>query len=199
MHWSNLVERVERAYRQHMTISFPMWGNYAEFNSYAISFDARQDIRNIQYKTQPGQKILVWISMPMHLDFARNEIYSIMSSSLLLPWLDMPFNGNAKDMVRYLKRQGVRYVMWEESGGDLGNIYQRWMTSPFAGYRRTATRGLYLRKFLKYVMNGRSFLHNADGIQLFDLRQINDWSGSSKHLEFLCSRVLFCLLALLNE
>ncbi len=155
LHWSTFVERVERAYYQHMTISFPMWGNYVEFNSYAISSDARQDMRDIQNKTQPGQKILVWISMPMHLDFSRNEIYSLMSISLLNPWLDMPFNGNANDMVHYLKGQGIRYVMWEESGGDLENTYRRWLTSPFVAYRRTAERG--------YVFKTHVRIHNEWG------------------------------------
>lgn len=172
--WNNFVERIERAYYQHMTISFPVWDGYIEYNRYAISLDARQTIREIQNKTQPEQKILAWISMPMHLDFSRNEIYTIMSSSLLNPWLDIPFSGNANDMVHYLKGQGIRYIMWQEHGGNLGDTYRRWMNSPFVGYRRTAERGLYFRKMLASIMDGESVLYNANGIVLFDLEQIHD-------------------------
>lgn len=173
--WSNFVERIERAYFQHMTISFPVSDGYLEYNRYAISSDARQVIREIQYKTQPGQKILVWISLPMHLDFSRNEIYSIMSTSLLNPWLDIPFNGDANDMVQYLKGQGIRYIMWEESGGDLENTYRRWLFyRKFPVYRRMAQRGLHMRKMLASIMNGGWVLYNTNGMMLFDLQQIND-------------------------
>jgi hypothetical protein len=168
--WGNFVERVERAYYQHVTFSFTMWGNYVKFNDYAISPDAKQEIRDIQNKTQPGQKILVWISMPMHLDFARNQIYSIMGSSLLNPWLDMPFNGNADDMLRYLKGQGIRYVMLEDLG-DLVDSYQRWQFSRFAGYRKMADRGLYMRHVLGSLTNSARILYNQNAIVLFDLQQ----------------------------
>jgi hypothetical protein len=177
--WNNFVERVERAYYRHMTIPYPVSDEYIEYFRDAISSDARQIIREIQNKTEPEQKILVWISLPMHLDFSRNEIYSVMSSSLLNPWLDMPFNGNANDMVHYLKGQGIRYIMWEPGGGYLEDNYRKLLHDPSnAGHRKIAERGLYFRKILASIMNGGSFLYNANGIVLFDLQQINDQSGN---------------------
>lgn len=173
--WTNFVERIERAYYYHMTISYPIKYpyQYIEHARLVMSSDARQEIRGIQNITQPGQKILVWISLPMHLDFSRNEIYSIMSSSLLNPWLGMPFDGNAKDMVQYLKGQGIRYIMWEDGGGNLENTYRMWINGSNLGNRRVAERGLYFRKMLAFIMNGGSFLYNANGIVLFDLQQLN--------------------------
>ena len=171
--WSNFVVRIERAYYQHMTLSYPIWDNYIEDSRLAISPDAKKEIREIQYKTQPGQKILVWISWPMHLDFSRNEIYSVTSGSLVNPWFDMPLNGNANDLVQYLKGQGVSYIMWEHQDyDDMEKTYLRWLSDPYDGYRKQGERGLYLRDMLASIMKGGSFLYNADGIVLFDLQQI---------------------------
>jgi hypothetical protein len=172
--WSNFVERLERAYYYHMTIAYPLQNPEQEIklSRYAISSDVRQVIRGIQYKTQPGQKILVWIGFPMHLDFSRNEIYSIMNTSLLNPWLDLPFNGNANDMVQFLKGQGIRYIMWEENGGNWEGTYAIALSNPFPVYRRIAQRGLYMRKVLASIMNEGGILYNEKGIKLFDLQQV---------------------------
>jgi len=173
--WNNFVERIERAYYQHMTLSYPIrdWDLYREHQPYVISTDFKNLIRGIQYKTLPGQKILVWISVPMHLDFSRNPIYSIMSISLLNPWLDMPFNGNVNDMVHYLEGQGIRYIMWEEGGNNIGNTYNRWLSSQYIGYRRTAERGLFLRKVFAFITSKSNLLYNANGIVLLDLNQVS--------------------------
>lgn len=170
---TNFVSRIEQAYYQRMTISFPVWENYIEYNRHAISPDARRIIRGIQDKTQPAQKILVWISTPMHLDFSRNEIYSIMNGSLVNPWMDMPLNGNVNDMVQYLKGQGIRYIMWEyQDYGSLESMYRSWLPSPFDSYRKQGERGLYLRKMLTSIMTGGNLLYDANGVALFDLQQI---------------------------
>ena len=174
LYWSNFFERADRAYYQHMTLAYPIrdWDLYREHQPYVISTEYRDLLRGIQYKTLPGQKILVWISVPMQLDFSRNEIYSIMSISLLNPWLDMPFNGNANDMVQYLKRQGIRYIMWEESGNNLGNTYNRWLSSQYVGYRKTAERGLFMRNVLTSLISKGNLLYDAHGIVLIDLDQV---------------------------
>lgn len=173
--WSNFVDRIERAYYQHMTISFPVWDGYIEYNRFAISPDARQAIRGIQNKTQPEQKILAWISMPMHLDFSRNEIYTVMNGSLVNPWLDMPLNGDAGDMVHYLKGRGIRYVMWEYQGfSSLKSTYRSWLSRPFDGYRKQGERGLYLRKMLDAIAHAGGILYNEKGMVLIDLKPINE-------------------------
>lgn len=175
MFWNNFVSRIERAYYQHMTLSFPIWDDYIEHTRYTASPDARQIIRKIQYKTQPAQKILAWIDMPGHLDFSRNVIYSVREMYLVNPWLDMPFNDSAYNMVQYLKGQGIRYIMWEYTDNyDLASEYGSWLFSPFNDYRIIGERGLYLRRMFGSIMNGGSFLYHANGIMLFDLQQIND-------------------------
>jgi len=174
--WDNFIERIERAYHYHMTISFPVIDpdEYLADMRQAFSDKTRREIRVIQNNTLPGEKILVWIPLPFDLDFARNDIYSIMSTSLLNPWLDIPFNGNADDMVRYLKGQGIRYIMWEEGGGNLRNSYRkRLLDKSYVAHRRIAERGLILMKMISSIMSNGSFLYEANGIVLLDLYQVN--------------------------
>jgi len=172
--WSTFVKRIEMAYYYHMAIQLPYDNKAIKYNRYAMSSDTSEFVRGIQYKTRPGEKILVWIGFPMHLDFSRNEIYSIMSSSLLNPWLDMPFSGNVNDMVQYLKGQGIRYVIWDARGDDLENTYRRMLSGSNLGNRRVAERGLYFREMLASMMNESNILYNAKGIVLFGLQEIND-------------------------
>lgn len=171
--WSNFISRIERAYYQHMTLSFPISDTYIEYNHYVASPDAKQAIRKIQHKAQPAQKILAWIFMPGHLDFSRNEIYSVNAVGLVNPWIDMPLNGNVNDMVQYLKEQGIRYIMWEYKGNyDMVKMYRRDLSNPFDGYKTQGERALYLRRMLSLIMNGGSLLYYANNIVLFDLQQV---------------------------
>ena len=171
--WGNFTDRVERAYDQHMTLSFPVMDDYINYSRNAISAKAQHKIREIQYKTAPAQKILAWIPTPMHLDFSRNEIYSVMSSGLSTSWLDMPINNNTEEVVQYLKGQGIRYILWQYNENDALEItYRRWMNSPIRGYREAAERGLYLRSMLASIMDGGDFLYRENGMMLFDLKQL---------------------------
>lgn len=172
--WNNFISRIERAYFQHVTLPHPVSNADIEHNSYTISPAARKIIRGIQYKAQPAQKIFAWIGMPGHLDFSRNEIYSFREMCLLDPGVDLPLNGNVNDMVQYLKGQGIRYIMWEYGNESMEHVnrYRTWLLSPFDTYRIMGERALYLRRMLTLIMNGGSFLYNADGMVLFDLQQI---------------------------
>jgi hypothetical protein len=173
IYWDNFITRVERAYYLHITLSANAdYDKYIEVNRYLLSKNTKQKIRDIQNKTQPGEKIFAWVPAPMHLDFSRNEIYSITYASLLNPWLDMPLNGNVYDMVRFLKGQGIRYIMWSENDGILEAVNRKELSSPYAVYRRIAKRGFYLRDMLASIIQGGEFLYNANGIVLFDLKQI---------------------------
>lgn len=174
--WNNFLVRVERAYDQHEAISFELDDGYLAYNRYVVSSAAREAIRAIQYKTEPGQKIFAWVSMPVHLDFSRNEIYTLREQGLLNPWLDAPYTGNVRDMVHYLKGQGVRYIMWEYNGyGMPTEDKARGMLSyPYLLYRKIGQRSLYWRKVLTVMMQGGTFLYYSNNIVLFDLQQIAD-------------------------
>lgn len=170
--FNNFVSRIERAYYKHMTLSYPVSDGHIEGIRQTTSPDTKQLIREIQYMTQPAQKILAWIDMPGYLDFSRNEIYAVGPQGLENPWVDMPLNGNVNDMVQYLKGQGIHYIMWEYNDNyGMVNTYRRW-SSGAVEYRSTGMKALYFRSMLAHIMNSGSFLYNANGIVLFDLQQI---------------------------
>ncbi len=174
--WDSFMTRVQRAYTQHEAIAFDLNDAYLTYNRYVISPEARQAMRAIQYRTEPGEKIFAWVSMPMHLDFSRNEIYTLREPALLNPWLAVPYTGDARDMVHYLKRQGVRYILWEYNGYGMptDDKVRKMLSFPNLVYRKIGQRSLYLRKVLAVMMQGGAFLYHSDNIVLFDLRQIND-------------------------
>ena len=171
--WSNFVERLQRAYYLHITLPFHLdLSKYIEINRYLLSPDLKRQIRDIQDLTLPGQKILAWIPVPMHLDFSRNGIYTIMYTSLLNPWLDMPLDGDTKAMAGYLKGQGIRYILWKADDGSLERGISKGLSSPYAVYRRIAERQSYFRNVLAAMMRGGSHLYSRDGWVLLDLQQI---------------------------
>ncbi len=174
--WNNFITRLERAYSLHETISFDLNESYLAYNRYVFSDAARQAMRAIQSRTEPGEKIFAWVSMPMHLDFSRNDIYTLREPALLNPWLDLPYSGNPLDTVHYLKGQGVRYILWETSGYGMptDDKVRKMLTFPNLVYRKIAQRSLYLRKVLTVMMQGGTFLYYSDNFVLFDLKQIND-------------------------
>lgn len=172
---NNFASRIERAYSKHTTLSFPTSDTYIQYNLYVLSEKARQSTLNIQNQTETGAKILAWISMPLHLDFARNEIQVLMEPGLTNPWLDLPLSGNPAEVAQHLKKHGIRYILWEYRGfGMKGRrVYEGYLHSPFPVYRKLAERNLYMRDILTAIMTGGNFLYHRNGIVLFDLDQVN--------------------------
>ena len=172
--WDSFIVRVKRAYYQHTTVAFPI--NYGDilYNRNVFSSKSKKLIRDIQYLTEANKPILAWLSMPMHLDFSRNKILSVTEAALVNPWLEMPLNGDAMDMAQYLKRQGIRYVMWQYQGAGMRdeNAYRERLLSPVPLYRKWAARNLYFREMMALLMGGGTILYQQDGIVLFDLNQI---------------------------
>lgn len=169
---ANFSDRLGRAYKKHTTVSFPISDAYTQYNLYVLSEEARKVTLDIQNQTAAGAKILAWISMPLHLDFARNEIQIVMEPGLTNPWLDLPLSGDPADVVQYLRKHGIRYILWEYRGTGMKDQqeYEKELFSPF---RQLAERSLYMRKMLTAVMTGGDFLYHQNGIVLFDLDQIN--------------------------
>lgn len=168
----SFVARIKLAYAQHMTISFPVSKAYLRENRTLTSPETSRLIREAQNKTAPGQKILAWISVPGQLDFARNEIYSVRAQGLMNPWVNMPLNGNANDMIQFLRSQGIRYIMLQDMGyGRFEESYREFLVSPYGGYAQVGERALYFRKMLALITNEAPPVFYVDGVTLFDLQQ----------------------------
>jgi len=171
----NFMSRIELAYSKHTTLSFPFNDAYIQYNLYALSEAGRQATINIQNQTEAGAKILAWISTPLHLDFARNNIQVVIDPGLSNPWLDLPLSGNPADMVKYFKMHGIRYILWQYDGAGIKNPgqYEEDLRNPFPMYRNLAERNLYMRHMLGAIMAECNFLYDQDGIVLFDIFQID--------------------------
>ncbi len=170
--FSNFISRVERAFYRHTTLSFPVTDSYMERIRYTTSPEAMKLMREIQFRTQPEQKILAWVDMPGNLDFSRNEIYAVGAQGLRNPWVDMPLNGNISDMIQYLKGMGIRYIIFEYSDiyGRV-DIYRNWIASEPKTRFKTGVKALYFRKMLALMMKEGGYLYNANGIVLLDLQE----------------------------
>lgn len=170
---NSLLERVSRAYYKRTTISFPLVDNpaYIKYNTYALSDEARKLVQGIQDITKHEQIILAWISKPFHLDFARNKIYTVSELGLFNPGLDIPRTENPEDIRAYLKKQGVRYVLWEFVGEGMKSNQQlkARLHSPFSTYQKIAEYNMYFRGMLLSIAKASNILYDKDGIVLFDL------------------------------
>ncbi len=172
---SDFFDRIERDYNNRTTDSFPINDAIIRQNNYAFSIIARQTLRNIQYQTEAGSKILAWISIPFQLDFTRNEIQVVTAFGLLNPWLDIPLSGNPIDVARYFKKMGIRYIIWEypEFGRMNKTQLKNMLLNHYSIYRRMAARNIYLINMLSSMTAGRNYIYKYNDILLFDLDQIN--------------------------
>ena len=73
-----VVERADRAARHRTLLSFPaaLGEAYKAYNTYALGEESRSWMRRAQELTDPDTTILASVSLPMHLDFKRNEVLS---------------------------------------------------------------------------------------------------------------------------
>ena len=171
--WNTLLGRATNAYSNRSLISFPAAKdrNYIEYNKRALSNDTRNLVRGIQDKTDKGQAILAWISVPFHIDYTRNKIYTLTALGLFNPGLNMPLTGNPEDLRAYLKNKGVRYVMWEwKLFINVENIWRAYLISPYPVYRKIAENNLYFIKTLLALGQISKIIYNNNGTVLFDLR-----------------------------
>jgi hypothetical protein len=174
--WNDFLVRIERIHTRHESIAFDLNEGYLSYNQYVFSAASREAIRALQYRTEPGQRIFAWVSMPMHLDFARNDIYTLREPALVDPWLDVPYTGNAGDLVHYLKGQGVRYVLWEFNGYGMPteDKMRKMLSFPYQVYRKIGQRSLYLRKVLALLAQGGAAVAQTENYVLLDLQLVRD-------------------------
>jgi hypothetical protein len=75
----------------------------------------RETLRSFQATTEPGAVVFARIGLPFHLDFERNPVYTLHATALAAPWVRIPA-GNPGELLRWLRRAGVRYVLWQAHG-----------------------------------------------------------------------------------
>jgi len=161
------VDRTKRAYNTGTLVSFPTTDAYVRYNKAALSDEARRWALSLQSKTDKGETILTWMSVPFHLDFARNRILTVMEPGLLNPWLDIPFDESPEMLVKYLRQLSVRYVMWEYKGPGMKSA--RRLLAQYPASSRIVKNHIYFRKALNFLAKRSKILHYNERIVVIDI------------------------------
>ena len=143
---TTMKDRIWNAIANGSTLSFPR--NILEENvrhtAWALSPEAHHLVVRAQTQTIPGQQILAVIALPHHFLFARNPIFVAFEFGMAWPWLDFPLDADAVEFQRFLRRHGIRYVIWEEKGPAIGRKedFTRYLSDESPLFRESARRAL---------------------------------------------------------
>ncbi len=140
----SLLDRAARARDYRTSLSFPLAQSedYLAYNRFALSDEPRDRFLKIQSVTDQGETILAWVSMPFHLDFDRNSILTMEWPGLVVGEAEKPFDGDPEEFRKFLKRFGIRYVMWQFKG--YGMRSERPLRGPLQPRARRQEARMYL-------------------------------------------------------
>jgi hypothetical protein len=71
-----------------------------------------QTIQSVQASMTPGSRALVCVASPFLLDFQRNRLFIVDFPRAASPAPGIPDERNVAGFVRYLRRQGIRYIVY---------------------------------------------------------------------------------------
>jgi len=78
----------------------------------------KRRLHAVQQTALPGTTIMVMVGRPYLLDFARNRIFLNECIGAVSPPPGLPLTEGAGPVAEYLRNVGVRYIMFEYSGGE---------------------------------------------------------------------------------
>jgi hypothetical protein len=139
------VDRLERMADYNHIISFGSKSSQENFSNDVMTLNSterKKEIMTIQEKIPEGEKILVWIGMPIHLNFSRNRIETVYG--FFYPWNNTP-DTDIEVSIQSLKDRGIRYVLWQFEGYPMQDV---------SGFR-----GMYESGNLTHQVEGRYGLH----------------------------------------
>ena len=136
-----------------------------------MSDEAKGEASELQNLVPEGEILLAWISLPAHLDYRRNPILNIEPAGLGSPAQDFPFDGDAEAHENYLRRHGVRYVLWQHSGIVARSVERLSIeiTSPFGYVRRDGLNAIAFNRMLLDLSQRSNILHQDKTYLLFRL------------------------------
>ncbi len=171
----SLESRMRQAMEYRTALSFLPFNEtgkkkgYLRYNEGAFKSYSKNRFAKIQRLVPVNETILSYVSLSIHFDFARNQIWNVDGGGLGSPLLDFPFAGSVDDAARYFSRQGVHYIVWEYRGyavptsGDLRNL----ANSAYPADRRSARVRLAFDRLLKSLSKRSEVLHDDGAIVLF--------------------------------
>ncbi len=168
-----LVDRISRAYQQRTLISFPINNSYLLYNEAALGKAAAGWVYALQHKMEAGSTIFAMISVPFHLDYARNPVFFYSESGILNPWFAVPLNKHPEATRKYLGDSGIQYVMYEYRGGGMkqDRELQGYLDSPYWMFRDIGERSIKFRAILRYLSENSVLIYRDGRVVIFDINQ----------------------------
>jgi hypothetical protein len=112
------MERAQQAidYRHILAYSTSTGESYQTNLSDAFSDRTRDVVKSVQGRLPVGTSVLVWMPVPFHLDFARNQVLTLASPGSFDEITGIPDAMRPLWLQQQLQDAGVEYVFWEYRG-----------------------------------------------------------------------------------
>lgn len=111
-----LVDRATEAALARSLVSFRIGPFNVQYHAYAFSDEIVRNTRAAQERIPPGAAVLAWLATPVHLDYARNTLYTIPDPEFTRRYEGLPFDAGPDALVAYLRGRGITHVLWEYKG-----------------------------------------------------------------------------------
>jgi hypothetical protein len=137
-----------------------------------IPHDTPDRVHRIQSFAPPGERILVWIKTPQHLEFDRNDLFLVYQSGLVTPWLDFPSEATPQSADVFFRRYGIRYLLRERMERDFpsgDNDINGMHGSRLAYFHRMGRRFAMLRSMIMVAERHHKALYDDGRTVLTDL------------------------------
>jgi hypothetical protein len=167
----DLVDRINRAYQQRTQISFPINNGYIRYNEAALGKSTADWVYALQHKIDAGSAIFAMMSVPFHLDYARNPVFFYTESGILNPWFAVPLSKHPEETRKYLSDSGIQYVMYEYRGLGMKHDLQLqgYLGSPYWMYRDIGERSIKFRAILRYLSENSLSIYHDGEIVILDI------------------------------
>lgn len=171
MFWDVFADRVVRAEKRKTLLSWDVTETHVQYTQVAFDRQSKESALKVQALTDPNDTILAWIAVPFHLNFVRNRILAVSEAGLTAPWLGVTQISSEHELRDFLRRYGVRYVMWEYGGTGLKQVelLEQYRLSPSVMHRKIGESNLHFGKMLVELANNSEIIYRTDRIVMFDI------------------------------
>jgi len=114
----SLIQRYSRMYRGGSMMALALFHDpvYRHMSSGWMAVGENKEFIEIQRVVPEGESFLLWGVGTFGFDYRRNRIEVADQAGLCAPWVDFPFGGEDEAGIEYLRRRGLRYVIWQYEG-----------------------------------------------------------------------------------
>lgn len=158
---SSLNDRARQAYNYGSILAFSHLAQspeYLSYNNFVLNGTAHRYVEGLQDMVPPNEQLIAWISMPLHLNYARNRILDVNYAGLASPWVNLNDERDYGVIKRYFQSLHVKYILWEYQGYGI-----------YTTQSRLGINSLHFRNMLTNIAD-----HKNDVTNSFDNVIFND-------------------------